>query len=177
MGGETPKKVVVSCDRCEERNARQAAFSRWNAGRLPLVSQSGQPPLRLHLSSKAVTAVQMPLTPGYGGDPASARRIRVALLPEVVPRHADHALMFMTRTGLSGPGFRSIGMPTAAECSLLLMSFSVTSFRPRPRVCLVRYRLGRGGDLTWNSNIGVAPEQVAPSYATPTPHRTAGRHR
>lgn len=160
-------------DCCEERGvARHKGLSQVGTPGCPRWSQAVSCRCSAYREA-AVTAVQMPLTPGYGETPLPHDEL-AALLPEVVEvldKPITRADVYDLEQGLQDQVFDRL---LKARCRL--MSFSVTiSSAISTRVCLVRYRTGPGGGDDVNSTSVLHRSRSPSRYATrSTPSRTAG---
>lgn len=166
-------------DCCEERGvARHKGLSQVGTPGCPRWSQAVSCRCSAYREA-AVTAVQMPLTPGYGETPLPHDEL-AALLPEVVEvldKPITRADVYDLEQGLQDQVFDLL-MPTAVEGSLsldeLLSDHFVRDLHAR-RVCLVRYRTGPGGGDDVNSTSVLHRSRSPSRYATrSTPSRTAG---
>lgn len=166
-------------DCCEERGvARHKGLSQVGTPGCPRWSQAVSCRCSAYREA-AVTAVQMPLTPGYGETPLPHDEL-AALLPEVVEvldKPITRADVYDLEQGLQDQVFDLL-MPTAVEGSLsldeLLSDHFVRDLHAR-MFCLVRYRTGPGGGDDVNSTSVLHRSRSPSRYATrSTPSRTAG---
>lgn len=165
-------------DCCEERGvARHKGLSQVGTPGCPRWSQAVSCRCSAYREA-AVTAVQMPLTPGYGETPLPHDEL-AALLPEVVEvldKPITRADVYDLEQGLQDQVFDLL-MPTAVEGSLSLDELLSDHFVRdlHARMCLVRYRTGPGGGDDVNSTSVLHRSRSPSRYATrSTPSRTAG---
>lgn len=121
MGGETPKKVVVSWTAVKNAGSRATRASAKLERRVVPVGHQAVSCRCSAYREAAVTAVQMPLTPGYGETPLPHDEL-AALLPEVVEvldKPITRADVYDLEQGLQDQVFDLL-MPTAVEGSLSL---------------------------------------------------------